>query len=218
MKPHTWLLLLPLLATACGNGPGKGTSSNTITDPMMGAKDFYFSGEYVYYADAAVLNDCATGVTLPIAQTDDYLNAERRYTALPGPEMQPCYATFEGYLQPNPAGGEGLSQQIVITRFGAFDSAQHCVPARRLAGRYLDKLADTTSTQVTLEMNSDYTYKMTTHDIPAGSYGITEGRWGRLSESVVVFMVPNSADMLATVNWSGPELVLSETSAFVKVH
>lgn len=185
---------------------------------MVGAKDFYFSGEYVYYADAAVLNDCIAGVTFPIAQTEDYLNAERRYTALPGPEMSPCYATFEGYLQPNPNGGEGLPQQLVITRFGAFDTTRHCKPEQRLTGRYVDKLADTTSLQVTLELNDDYTYKMTTHDIPAGSYGITNGRWGRLSESVVVFMVPNSSDMLATINWAGPELVLSETSAFVKAN
>lgn len=206
-----------LLLTACGGTPTTNSTSNQITDPMLASKDFFFSGDYVYYADAAVLTDCATGITLPIAQTGDNLNAERRYTALPGPEMLPCYATLEGYLQPGTKGAEGQRTELVITRFGAFDTTRHCTPKQRLTGRYIDKLADTISRQITLELHNDYTYKLTTHNIPADSYGISEGRWGRLSESVVVFMVPNSADMLATVNWDGPELVLSENSAFVKV-
>lgn len=209
-------IFLSLFMVACG-GVTNNNTSNQISDPMLAAKDFYFSGDYVYYADAAVLTDCATGQTLPIAQTGDNLNAERRYTALPGPEMLPCYATLEGYLQPKTEGAEGHPMELVITRFGAFDTIRHCTPKQRLSGRYIDKLADTTSRQVTLELRDDYTYKMSTHNIPANSYGITEGRWGRLSESVVVFMVPNSADMLATVNWNGPELVLSENSAFIKV-
>lgn len=209
-------IFLSLFTVACG-GVTNNNTSNQITDPMLGAKDFYFSGDYVYYADAAVLTDCATGQTLPIAQTGDNLNAERRYTALPGPEMLPCYATLEGYLQPKTEGAEGHPMELVITRFGAFDTTRHCTSKQRLSGRYIDKLADTTSKQVTLELRDDYTYKMSTHNIPANSYGITEGRWGRLSESVVVFMIPNSADMLATVNWDGPELVLSESSAFIKV-
>ena len=215
MKKLINFLLLPLL-TACG-GVTNNSNSNKITDPMLASKDFFFSGDYVYYADAAVLTDCATGVTLPIAQTGDNLNAERRYTAVPGPEMLPCYAVMEGYLQPKAGHAEGYPLELVITRFGQFDTLRHCNPKQRLAGRYIDKLADTTSQQITLELHDDYTYKMTTHDVPANSYGITEGHWGRLSESVVVFMVPNSADALATVNWDGPELVLSETSAFIKV-
>lgn len=209
-------ILLSLLTTACGSVTNNNTS-NQITDPMLGAKNFYFSGDYVYYADAAVLTDCATGQTLPIAQTGDNLNAERRYTSLPGPKMLPCYATFEGYLRPKTEGAEGHPMELVITRFGTFDTTRHCTPKQRLSGRYIDKLADTTSKQATLELRDDYTYRMNTHNIPANSYGITEGRWGRLSESVVVFMIPNSADMLATVNWNGPELVLSGSSAFVKV-
>lgn len=215
MKKSIFIFLSTFMV-ACG-GVTTNNTSNQISDPMLSAKDFYFSGDYVYYADAAVLTDCATGLTLPIAQTGDNLNAERRYTALPGPEMLPCYATLEGYLQPKTEGAEGHPMELVITRFGAFDTVRHCTPQQRLSGRYIDKLADTTSRQVTLELRDDYTYKMSTHNIPANSYGITEGRWGRLSESVVVFMVPNSADMLATVNWNGPELVLSENSAFIKV-
>lgn len=215
MKKLIPLFLLAVL-TACG-GPAAPESGNQISDPMLSAKDFYFSGDYVYYADAAVLTDCATGVTLPIAQAGDNLNAERRYTALPGAEMLPCYASLEGFLQPKTAGTEGHPTELVITRFGSFDTTRHCNPKQLLTGRYIDKLSDTTSQQVTLELRSDYTYKMSTHNIPADSYGITEGRWGRLSESVVVFMVPNSADMLATINWDGPQLVLSENSAFVKV-
>lgn len=207
--------MLPLMA-ACG-GVTTNNTSNQISDPMLAAKDFYFSGDYVYYADAAVLTDCATGITLPISQTADNLNAERRYTALPGQEMLPCYATLEGYLQPKMEGAEGHPLELVITRFGEFDTTRHCMPKQRLSGRYIDKLADTTSQQVTLELHDDYTYKLTTHNIPADSYGITTGRWGRLSESVVVFMVPNSADMLAIIKWGGPELVLSENSAFIKV-
>lgn len=216
MKKFIPLFLL-LFLTACGGSPTNNGTSNMIVDPMLASKDFFFSGDYVYYADAAVLTDCATGATLPIAQTGDNLNAERRYTALPGPEMLPCYAIMEGYLQPKSDGEEGHRMELVITRFGAFDTTRHCTPKQRLSGRYIDKVADTTSKQVTLELRDDYSYKLTTHNIPADSYGISEGRWGRLSESVVVFMVPNSADMLATVNWNGPELVFSENSSFLKV-
>ncbi|WP_298062007.1 hypothetical protein [uncultured Rikenella sp.] len=212
--PHCLLLFL----TACGGTPTTDSTSNRITDPMLASKDFFFSGDYVYYADAAVLTDCATGITLPIAQTGDNLNVERRYTALPGPEMLPCYATLEGYLRPGTKDNAGERPELVITRFKEFDTTRHCTPKQRLTGRYIDKTADTTSRQVTLELHSDYTYKLTTHNIPANSYGISEGHWGRLSESVVVFMVPNSANMLATINWEGPELVLSENSAFVKVN
>lgn len=215
MKKFIPLLFMSLLS-ACGGSPTNNNASNKITDPMLASKDFFFSGDYVYYADAAVLTDCATGVTLPIAQTGDHLNAERRYTALPGPEMLPCYATLEGYLRPGTKAG-GQPVELVITRFGAFDTTRHCMPKERLSGRYIDKLADTTSQQATLELRDDYTYKLTTHNIPADSYGITEGRWGRLSESVIVFIVPNSADMLATIDWKGPELVLSESSSFVKM-
>lgn len=205
------------LLLGCGGAPTGNGTSNTIADPMLASKDFFFSGDYVYYADAAVLTDCATGLTLPIASEGDNLNAERRYTALPGPEMLPCYATMEGYLRPKADGAEGRPVELVITRFGSFDTTRHCMPGQRLAGRYFDKLADTVSQRVILELHDDYTYKLTTHDIPADSYGISEGQWGRLSESVVVFIVPNSTNMLATVNWNGPELVLSETSSFVKI-
>lgn len=216
MKKFIVLFLFPLLA-GCGGTPTNNSTSNKIIDPMLASKDFFFSGDYVYYADAAVLTDCATGLTLPIASAGDNLNAERRYTALPGPEMLPCYAVMEGYLRPREEGAEGHPVELVITRFGSFDTTRHCTPAQRLAGRYIDRLADTVSSRILLELYDDYTYKITTHDIPADSYGVSEGQWGRLSESVVVFIVPNSADMLATVNWNGPELVLSETSSFIKI-
>lgn len=214
------LLLLPLLLTTACNGLMKtqDNSDNTISDPMLAYKDFYFSGEYVYYTDAAVLTDCATGQILPIASIGDNLNAERRYTAMAGDDMQPCYATLEGYLRPRDPETENSPAELVITHFGRFDPTRQCNPQQRLTGRYVGSSADTATQRIILELHSDYSYKQTIHNIATDSYHVTEGYWGRLSKSVMVMMLPEGNDLLATIDWQGPRLIFSGNSIYTKTH
>jgi copper homeostasis protein (lipoprotein) len=73
---------------------------------------------FQYYADAALLTDCATARRLPVAMEADYLALERAYLEArlePGARV---LITFEGRLAKRPAmEGEGTREFLVVERY-----------------------------------------------------------------------------------------------------
>ncbi len=207
---------ITLTATSCFNRtPKNNDKSYGITDPtMLSTKSFFFAGEIVCIDDQMVMNDCVTGAVFPVADNDVSTLVKREYSSLTsGNNNVPLYARVEGFVRPLE---KGAGKTLTITKFQGFDSMNRCSSAHRLTGRYLDRVGDTAVRQISIDLEPDYTFRQITRDVPSGNYGVTEGRWWRLNESVMVFITPGNNDLLATLDWSSMEIRFSENSAFLK--
>ena len=81
------------------------------TGPVIG-------GMFVYMADAARLNDCRGGRSLPVAMEGDFPSLERAYLAARPAPGQSVMVTFEGTVEERPRrDGDGTEPTVVVGRF-----------------------------------------------------------------------------------------------------
>lgn len=87
-------------------------------------------GAYTYFADAAMLLDCATGQRLPVAMEGASLDLERAYTgARPAPAGAPRIVLLEGRIaQRAPMEGPGTRPTLVVDRFLRLGAAGEACP------------------------------------------------------------------------------------------
>lgn len=87
-------------------------------------------GLFRYMADAASIQLCATGASLPVAMEGDYRRLERAYLQARGPEAagQPLLVTLDGLIASRPSAEVGLAAQrtLVVQRFVAVQPDQVC--------------------------------------------------------------------------------------------
>jgi heat shock protein HslJ len=78
----------------------------------------YLAGMFVYFADAARLNECLTGRSFPVAMEGDYRRLEQAYLEARQSPAQPLMVTFEGGIEQRPRiEGEGTEATAVVKRF-----------------------------------------------------------------------------------------------------
>jgi copper homeostasis protein (lipoprotein) len=104
-------LLLPLVAHAAAAADPGAPESGTPGGGILG-------GELRYMADAALLAECKTGVSYPVAMEADWIAMERAYLANVREPGSPLYVTFEGSVAARPKmEGDGTQPTIVVQRY-----------------------------------------------------------------------------------------------------
>ena len=104
-------------------------------------------GRYAYLADAAIMIDCFSGNTLPVAFTANHLALERAYLETRQTDAETLLVVFEGHLESLP-GMEGDEEQdhVMIDQFITFLPDRACSqdpPARLFDASWsLVQLAD----------------------------------------------------------------------------
>ena len=85
------------------------------------------SGRYRYLADAAVFEECLTGLRLPVVQEGASLALERAYLEARAEPGAPLLARVEGTIAlRTPVEGGGLTPSLVVERFGSVSSGETC--------------------------------------------------------------------------------------------
>lgn len=217
MKNSPLVLVLATLLISCGeSGINKTLERYSMLDNPMGyTDDFYASGELVYYVHQATFTDCLTGRTFPVCQEGDYLNAERQYTALPKHNMQPYYACMRGYLRRKRTGHDVGDMKLVITDFGKFDTLRRCTPEMYLPGNYSETLKKK-HPKTHLVIFGDYTFQKVCYDADQKITEVMDGYWGRIEESVMIFIGTDGNHNIASINWEKHELNFSDQCIFVR--
>ena len=84
-------------------------------------------GRFTYMADAALFEDCESGLRFPVAMEADYLAAERAYLETRTEPGSAVLMSIDGRLESRPPmEGDGLIEMIVIDRFIAVHPGQDC--------------------------------------------------------------------------------------------
>lgn len=210
------LVLITTLFLSCGES-GKSTFERyaILDHPMSFTDDFYASGELVFYVHEATFTDCLTGRTFPVCQEGDYLNAERQYTALPKSDMQPYYAFMRGYLRRKRTGHDVGDMKLVITDFGKFDTLKRCTSEMYLPGNYVETLKKK-HPQTHLTIFADYTFQKVCYDADQKIVEVLDGYWGRVEESVLIFISTDGNHNIACINWDKHELNFSDQCIFIR--
>lgn len=142
----------------------------------------YYAGEFVYFADAASIVDCATGVRTPVSNDGEYLEAERQYSSL-GAHGQPVLVEFFGHrtIQKSMEGDRNETALVIDTLIG-FDHGALCNPTAMVVGIYE---GTTPKGKYLLRLKSDYTYTQSIFVKNDGEV-ISSGVWYLCSQAEMV--------------------------------
>lgn len=161
-------ICMALMLTSCG--------MSDISDKE------YYSGPFVYFADAASMVDCATGERIAISNDGEYLEVERAYTQLNTPTQEVYIEFFGRRIMAEPMEGDKLIPTLVIDSLICFDRTMMCRTEQMLVGIYD---ADMPEGRYELHMKADYTY--TQIYFPKGRGEVsTSGRWYRNAAAELV--------------------------------
>ncbi len=92
--------------------PGVGTSNETAE-----GNDMLIAGMMTYMADAAILVECKSGATFPIAMEGDYLALETAYLSDRAAPGEPLYVMLEGNRALRPAMEGPDREMVIVDRF-----------------------------------------------------------------------------------------------------
>ena len=105
------LLLAPALARSGGTADPGGPESGIPGGNIVG-------GELRYMADAALLTDCKSGTSYPVAMEADWIAMERAYLENAREPGGPLYVTFEGSIATRPKmEGDGSEAAVIVRRY-----------------------------------------------------------------------------------------------------
>ena len=86
-----------------------------------------FTGEYIYFADAAQFRDCKSGKRYPVAIEAAHVDAERAYRKAGLPPQSPLRIRVEGRLEQRPrVDAPGTEGTLVITKFLEAEKGTSC--------------------------------------------------------------------------------------------
>ncbi|MEG1749398.1 MAG: hypothetical protein RR249_06890 [Tannerellaceae bacterium] len=203
MKSCLWMVLLAALA-ACG---GKKAE--------MADTSWYFNGDFVYFADAASLKDCATGTVLPIAMKGDYKALEKAYLAMNPDEKESINCELKGYLIDKPANEEGLEKQLVVTSLIGFDRTVGCSETFLTQNVYAAYITpDAKPEQKTsLTLDANYTFQSSTYQLsPIELTDQANGTWHRTADEKIILLVGDSILYEGSINTAQHSLLLTKRS------
>lgn len=178
-----FVFTLTVLASliGCGQKKSETDAGKVIFDTVPVTNititpEYYFSGDFTYLADAAVLKESATDANLPVAMAEVYPEAEKQYQMLEPTAGTPVYAEFRGYLKNKGVDEEGPDRQLVITQVITMEKKAKGQNNELITGTYV-------APEQTLVVNPDHTYKLQAKD------GESErGNWFLSTEDIIVFV------------------------------
>lgn len=168
---------------SCGNKKNDKGDGVVVYDtiPVTNIKiapEYFFSGEFIYMADAAVLKETATNTNIPVAMEEHYPEAEKMYTDLKPAQGQGIYSEFLGFLKQKGEDEEGPDNQLVITKVITMDKSKKA-SSGLLTGTY-------STADQNLVVNPDHTYVL------SSTTGESEkGNWYLTIQDVIVFTAGN---------------------------
>lgn len=90
------------------------------------AQPVRWRGDFVYFADAAVFTDCASGKRWPVAMTGDYLALERAYLQWRSAPQAPLLANIDGRLEVREPMEGPAREHMVVDRFVSVQPGYTC--------------------------------------------------------------------------------------------
>lgn len=98
------------------------------------AETRHMSGHYIYFADAAVFTDCASGERIAVAEEGDNVALQRAYLAARSEPGAAMLVTVEGRVEARPpVEGSGPMRPVLIVERFVGISAGPCGPPRSTA-------------------------------------------------------------------------------------
>lgn len=182
----------------------------------------YFSGEFVYFADAANFVSCATGARFAVSNAGAYIDAERGYMALNVEPQQYVFIEFIGHITQQPKlEGEGQESVVVIDSLIGFGQADGCNPEYILTGVYEAVSRDS---KRILRIKPDFSYTESKFS-SSESAQESDGRWFLSAEMefVLIQREPHTQDSISTFEVVTPQHALAKNSGgeplvFTKVY
>lgn len=110
----------PHLIAACAAGIFLSLAGSPHAEPT------HFRGDFVYFADAAVFTDCASGQRWPLAMTADAVALQRSYLAWRSEPAAPLLVNFDGRLEVREAMEGPAREQMVVERFRSVEPGYTC--------------------------------------------------------------------------------------------
>lgn len=172
---------IALSAMRTGSSPPAGGAAGAAPGrpaPTAGA----IAGDLTYFADAAMLTECATGRRHPVAMEGGWLQMERGYRAAASPPGSPLHVTFEGRLAPRPKmEGDGTEPTWVVQRFIHAWPGERCERARAdasLANTYWRAVAlagEDVPPPPAGRREAQLRIRAARNDAPRGEYSATAG-------------------------------------------
>lgn len=209
------LLGLPILNSCNGNKPSTPVVDNqTVSqDTVAQARSqFYFNGDFTYYADAAIFKDCITGNSLPVAQTSEYLKLEKMYTDLKPEQQEAVNCAVMGYLITKNPSEEGPNLQLVVTGIISMEKNSNCNTANNITNcNYINYSPNEkeAKSKTTLTFNKDYTFQCTTYQIsPMQLLNNNQGKWHRTDLDNIVLLVNGDILYEGVIDFSNMNLIL----------
>lgn len=83
-------------------------------------------GDFVYFADAALFTDCATGKRWPVAMTADAVALQRSYLEWRKEPAAPLLVNFDGRLEVREAMEGPPREQMVVEKFRSVEPGNTC--------------------------------------------------------------------------------------------
>ncbi len=99
------------------------------------AEPIRWRGDFVYFADAALFTDCASGRRWPVAMTADAAALQRSYLEWRKEPMAPLLVNFDGRLEVREAMEGPAREQIVVDRFRSVEPGNSCATIAAVRGR-----------------------------------------------------------------------------------
>jgi copper homeostasis protein (lipoprotein) len=90
------------------------------------AQPMRWRGDFVYFADAAVFTDCASGKRWPVAMSGDYLALERAYMEWRSGPQVPLLANIDGRLEVGEPMEAPAREHMVVDRFVSVQPGYTC--------------------------------------------------------------------------------------------
>lgn len=220
MKKISLLIVLLPLLIACVNNKAKNnmeptdTTVETDTIPVV-RSSYFFSGDFMYFADAATFHDCVTNSTIPVAMQGIYKDVERKYLDMKLNDREGINCQVMGYLIDKPVGEEGLPVQLVITDLIQFDrtSACHSGSVTNTVYAFYTPDQKNATEKMSLTLDADYTFQATTYNLKTKEQlSLIKGQWHRTSDENIVFLTNDEVYLEGTIDFTNMDLKLYDNN------
>ncbi|GEM_PF-6087580 len=173
--------LLAALLLVCSCQSNKSKTENTdhsaaLIDEQNRQGEYFFDGMFTYMADAASLQESATGIRIPVAIRGIFREVEESYKKISEGDGKPVYGQFMGTIVLKAEDEEGPNEQLLITEVIRFDKDRSTDKLEELTGIYK-------SSEQQLTIHADHTYELRVRNGEA-----EKGRWFLLSEHSLIFI------------------------------
>lgn len=220
MKKISLLVLLFPLLIACVNNKAKNSTEpidatiEADTIPVT-RSSYFFSGDFMYFADAATFHDCVTNATIPVAMQGIYKEVEKKYLDMKLNDKEGINCQIMGYLIDKPAEEEGFPIQLVITDLIQFDRTSACHTENVTNAVYAFYIPDqkNATEKVSLTLDTNYTFQATTYNLKTKEQlSVVKGQWHRMSDENIVFLTNDEVYLEGTIDFTNMDLKLYDNS------